>query len=212
MSPRIILALLGATAVQTSFADPLHAIADGAYQHHDSGWIFPLQVGEFTRVGAPQDLDGTSDAIAYYERIVKGRRTTATVNVYPPTSAATDATFEAPEAADEIDLDSAVLATAARAVLRSEGEHPTVTALYFVDTGPWIVKIQSVGAADAVPTGALDAFTRSQRWDSFSLAGNACTGTACVKKSGGRTEAVTSEQLQGSDCKVVADTCRRKDF
>jgi hypothetical protein len=195
--------LLGLIAVQAISADPLHAIADDAYQHHDSGWIFPLTIGEFTRVGAPQDLDGTSDALAYYERVVKGVRTTATVNVYPPASDAAEATKTAD---DELELESSVLTSADKSL---EASDASVTATYLVDTGPWVVKIQSSGAADAVSVDALDDFVRSQRWDSLALAGNSCTSKACKNKGSSRTGAVAREQLQGSDCKVGADDCPR---
>src|SRR5688572_3326279 len=69
-------------------ADPLHASADGAYWHHDSGWVFPAAVGKFERVGVPQDVAGSRDAVAYYSYVIDGLRSTASVDVYPEDSTA----------------------------------------------------------------------------------------------------------------------------
>ena len=47
-------------------ADPLHPLAGDAYWHHESNFIFPATLAGFARVGAPQDLDGSSTVVAYY--------------------------------------------------------------------------------------------------------------------------------------------------
>src|SRR5262245_48999970 len=78
----------------TAGADPIHAIADGAYWHHDSGWVFPEKIGEFVRVGIPQDVAGSRDAVAYYAWNVDGSRIVVSVDVFPADSAADATTLE----------------------------------------------------------------------------------------------------------------------
>src|SRR5688500_4539982 len=75
-------------------ADPIHAAADGAYWHHDSGWVFPMKIGEFVLVGIPQDVAGSNDAVAYYARVADGARITASVDLYAPDSASAEAAPE----------------------------------------------------------------------------------------------------------------------
>jgi len=72
-------------ACATAFADPIHAIADGAYWHHDSGWVFPAKIAGFVLVGVPQDVAGSREAVAYYAREVSGSRLVVSVSVYVET-------------------------------------------------------------------------------------------------------------------------------
>jgi hypothetical protein len=69
-------------------ADPIHAVADGAFWHHDSGWIFPASIEGFTLVGSPQDVAGSREAVAYYARADSGARTVIEVRISPVDSAA----------------------------------------------------------------------------------------------------------------------------
>jgi hypothetical protein len=162
-----------------SQADTLHDIGGGAFRHHQSEWIFPQMVGEFSRVGAPQDLDGTVDVVAYYAHQTKDGPTTAIVDVYPADSSAADATYAASVAklADgasthgEIKLSGLLSLRAVKAISETQGQ-----ALYFVDTGPWIVKIRTTGVSVA----ASDAFVREQRWDTLALTKETCTGPSCA--------------------------------
>ena len=89
---RIALALIGLAFSSVSLADTIHEMENGAYYHHQSGWIFPAQIGDFSLVGAPQDINGTVDVVAYYARVSKGVRTVASVSVYPPDSAEPETT------------------------------------------------------------------------------------------------------------------------
>src|SRR5262245_41510486 len=97
---------------QAALADPIHAIGGGAYWHHDGGGIFPETVGESTRGGVPQDVDGSRDAVAYYARESNGVRTVAAVDIYPTDSATGATTLASAKAAIE---------TAAHTKLKSEG-------------------------------------------------------------------------------------------
>lgn len=195
---RVLLSMTACFLVHSaSLADPLHEIDNGAVQHEDSGWIFAKQIGEFNRVGVPQTIDGASDVNAYYERVVNGSRTLATVDVYPPDSAAPDAMFASSKAAIELKLGSD-----GRKPLHSESvfkvgkERVLVgsrviykfgvdlagsqTSLYFIDTGRWIVKIRATAERTESDTAQkLDDFARGQAWESLGLSDETCTGPAC---------------------------------
>jgi hypothetical protein len=172
------LLLAGSWLAPIGQADPLHAIGGGDFQHHDSGWVFPQQIAGFVRQGAPQDVDGSSDAVAYYTRDIGEMRSSAVVDLYPPDSAAQM------QMAGEVASGPA----AAQGTLKV-GTQRTLTALkfvrggsalYFIDTGSWIVKIRiSAAALDARTVQACDDFVRQQRWDSLGLSDETCTGPAC---------------------------------
>jgi hypothetical protein len=195
---RVLLSMIACfLAHSASLADPLHEIGDGAVQHEDSGWIFPKQIGEFIRVGVPQTIDGTSDVNAYYERVVNGSRTLATVDVYPPDSAAPDAAFASSKAAIQLKLGSGGRkpsqsesdfkvgkehALAGRQVVYKVGADSagSQTSLYFIDTGRWIVKIRATAERTETDTAQkLDDFARGQAWESLGLSDETCTGPAC---------------------------------
>jgi hypothetical protein len=83
---RFALFLLSGTlaVVPPAIADPIHANGNGDYWHHDSGWIFQQRVGEFVRIGFPQDVAGSRDAVGYYERTltsIEGYTDAGTVQV-----------------------------------------------------------------------------------------------------------------------------------
>jgi hypothetical protein len=84
MNTRIALAALLATLLPlVGAADPLHPIANDAYWHHESNLIFPAQVAGFIRVGAPQELDGTTTVSAYYAQGDGANRLVVQVLVFP---------------------------------------------------------------------------------------------------------------------------------
>lgn len=64
-------------------ADPLHALANDAYWHHDSNFVFPARLAEFTRVGAPQEVDGTTTVVAHYAHGVGESRVVVVIEVVP---------------------------------------------------------------------------------------------------------------------------------
>jgi hypothetical protein len=88
-------------------ADTIHAMQGGGFYHHQSGWVFPEKIGEFSLVGIPTPFkEGTKS----------------------------------------------------RAIV------------YFVDGGPWIVRIRSsIPATDQESAPVIEKFVRAQRWDSLQL-------------------------------------------
>lgn len=173
--PRLVAAaaLLLATSGR---ADPIHAVEQGAFQHHDSGWVFPLQVAGFVRVGTPQDVDGSRDAVAYYVRLEEGVRSSASVDVYPKDSAVGAITLIEAEVAHERES-SAAAAKKVRTKLELR-KQPALTAaktsytasngttnVYLVANGEWLVKIRISSAK--LPGQVLDDFARQQRWDTL---------------------------------------------
>ncbi|HKQ82496.1 MAG TPA: hypothetical protein VJS42_09900 [Steroidobacteraceae bacterium] len=159
-----------------ALADPLHEIAAGAFQHEESSWIFPQKVADFTRVGSPQTLDGSSDVSAYYELTLNGARILAAVNVYaagsslapalPTASAGTTARFEVGRSRRLAGIKA----------VQAAGH----TVAYIVDTGPWLIGIQASVEQDTRAMERLDAFVRQQAWDSLALSNETCTGPACT--------------------------------
>ncbi|HVF16541.1 MAG TPA: hypothetical protein VNA21_06500 [Steroidobacteraceae bacterium] len=161
-------------------ADTLHNIGNGDFQHHDSGWIFPERIGEFTRIGAPQDVDGTIDVVAHYARVHNGTRTSAIIDVYPTTSSAPSARYE--DALAEMSSDTNSIETSRVHVqgslrLTASKDESAANVLYFVDTGPWIIKIRA--HTERAEDDATDAFVRQQRWDTLTLTPADCIGPAC---------------------------------
>jgi hypothetical protein len=156
-----LMALLVCVSSGTAPADPLHARANGAYWHHDSGWVFPEKVGEFVRVGIPQDVAGSPDAVAYYAREVDGVRETASVDVYQATSSAAaelEARPEGPLTADgEFSFRDTQALTGARQVYAVEmSGSPAVVGIYFISAGEWRIRVRGTGAR----LETLDAFAR----------------------------------------------------
>jgi hypothetical protein len=122
----------------TSTADPIHPIAGGAYWHHDSNWVFPARVGEFQRVGIPQDIAGSRNASAWYALERDGARFVAEVEIRARDEAA------------------------------GEGDAPPESRriLHVLDSGEWRVTLYLEGT-QPLPQNLLDDFVRGQRWDSL---------------------------------------------
>jgi hypothetical protein len=146
-------------------ADPIHAVADGAYWHHDSGWVFPGKIGEFVLVGIPQDVAGSHDAVAYYARVVDGTRITASIDLYAPDSASAEAapaeTLGKLSSESTLPLEKAGALAATKLVYARAGE---LTGVYHVTAGEWRVRIR-ISAAPAGTEPAMDTFVLAQRWD-----------------------------------------------
>jgi hypothetical protein len=81
---RVATALACFAFAHVSLADTVHAIQGGGFYHHQSGWIFPETIGDFSLVGVPGDINGTVDVEAYYARVSKGVRTVASVKSILP--------------------------------------------------------------------------------------------------------------------------------
>jgi hypothetical protein len=173
-------------------ADPIHAIAEGAYWHHDSGWIFPQKIGRFERVGIPQDVDGSRDAVAYYACELHGVRTTASVNVYPADSSngqttladAKSAELASPgtklrnersfviRAARKLSGVRASFVTVRQTPSKKRETHTEYAEVYFFDASEWLVKVRIVvPAIESDTLQILDAFARGQRWDTLGRSG-----------------------------------------
>jgi hypothetical protein len=157
-----------------AFADPIHAITDGAYWHHDSGWVFAQKIGEFELVGIPQDVAGSRDAVAYYARTDVGVRTVAAVDVYPEDSARVEEKVAGDlkqQSEDAMVIGPGESLRATRVVYASTSGS-AMTVRYFIAMREWRVRIEvKAPASDATTLPALDAFVRGQRWES--LAGHA---------------------------------------
>ncbi len=142
-----------------AFADPLHARADGSYWHHDSGWVFPEKIGEFVRVGIPQDVAGSPDAVAYYAYAENGVRNTAAVDVYQAKSAAAAELETRPSGRlisdDRFPLNAAQALTATRQIY-AIGESAAFVGVYFISAGEWRIRIRITGSRPE----AMDAFVR----------------------------------------------------
>jgi hypothetical protein len=164
---RLFAALASLALTPLCSADTIHTMPGGGYYHHQSGWVFPEQIGAFSLVGVPQDLNGTDDVGAYYARVSKGVRTVASVNVYALDSAEPEtrpASIKATPVMMEISKKPKLRAAK---VVYKDGKTSRATA-YFVETAAWIVKIRaSVPAADKEAAPAIETFARSQRWDSL---------------------------------------------
>ena len=132
-------ASIAALYTTSALADPLHARAGGEYWHHDSGWIFPEHIAGFERVGVPQDVAGSRDAVAYYASEVNGLRVVASVNVFPADSSRAEVLARGCE-------DGAPL------ILETRAE--------------WRVRI-CANIPAGTSTGALGEFVRGQRWDTL---------------------------------------------
>lgn len=168
----------GLLILSIASADPVHRVADGAYWHHDSGWIFPEKIGGFERVGAAQDVAGTADAVAYYAREIGGARIVVSVDVFPADSAAEGttvatatavmqrATRDAGADPDSRTLEIAAGVLAAQVTLR-QPELATLATFFFVESGEWRVRIQTGAPVPEAAAAEIEKFARGQRWDTL---------------------------------------------
>lgn len=158
-----LMASLALLSSAGTIADPIHAKPDGTFWHHDSGWVFPSKIGEFSLVGIPQDVAGSRDAVAHYARVENGVRTVASVDVYPSDSAAS---HEKPAGGAFIVSESRAL-TATRSIgAANENVARGLMGIYLVTAGEWHVSIRiSSPLMDAAPL--MDAFVLAQRWDTL---------------------------------------------
>jgi hypothetical protein len=180
MNRLAVLLLTGTLAASPlAVADPIHAVGNGDYWHHDSGWVFPERVGEFVRIGFPQDVAGSRDAVGYYERILNGVKVVVDVDVFPSDSAAENISLESARAAlvtavdgtpgqlgdDALSLKRGLQATRLRFTPSVDAP---AQALYFVVAGEWRVRIRvSVPTAAREVLNDVDAFVQSQKWENL---------------------------------------------
>ncbi len=178
-----LIALAGWLAGADSLADPLHKVGDqSAWRHENSGWLFPKQVGSFTRAGAPYTIDGGSDVGGRYVRTGTEPHVSAVVDVYAADSAAAGANLQdakavaAGSAGAFARLESeAPFLLGARDELRaikvtyvSDTEASSKSSLYFIETDRWIVKVVASTQAAGRETGEpLDVFVNALPWDTL---------------------------------------------
>lgn len=159
-----------------SVADPLHKYGnEGAWVHVDSGWMFPKDVGNFGRVGAPYNIDGNNDAGVEYRQ----PEAQVEVDIYAADSAATDATLdgakataarkagEAARAESEEPFEVAALKDAS-GVKITYGAAGARTNLYYFTTDRWRVKVLAstqVGGEEG--DRVLDDFVAALPWNSL---------------------------------------------
>ena len=190
----LLLAFLCLLAAGTTAAQSFNKLADGSFQHPDSGWLFPQRVGEFEREKDPEFFGSARDGVASYTDAFEDN---ATVYVYSPRTDAIDASYSRSKALIEQDLKKYPLSQSwsegpfrvGKAVpLVGEkiffkvgiGPGSSHSYLFYFDTGPWIVKVRLSGpTADKDVFARVDGFVRELPWDSLGLAADSCTGTAC---------------------------------
>jgi hypothetical protein len=159
-----LLSCLGASPL--AHADPIHAVAGGAYWHHDSHWVFPEKIGGYVRVGIPQDVAGSEDAVAHYAFVEDGIRNTASVDVYRTDSAS--ATEHEAQPGAQLSSEGVFAVGAAQAlsgtrrIYAAEGTS-RLLGVYLIGAGEWRVTIRISGSR----LEALDDFVRGQRWETL---------------------------------------------
>jgi len=168
MYPKLsLIALLAFLPYQPALADPIHAVAGGAYWHHDSGWVFPEKIDEFERVGIPQDVAGSPDAVAYYACVESGVRMTASVDVYLAKSAAAAELEGRPEgrltSEGTFPLSATPVLAGTRQIYEGGPGSPAFVGLYFIDAGAWRVRIRVTSSR----LEAMDTFVHGQRWETL---------------------------------------------
>lgn len=160
------MALLACLPGESAHADPIHAVADGAYWHHGSNWTFPEIIGPYKRVGIPQDVAGSDDAVAHYAYVEDGVRYIASVNVYRASSAAAgelEAAARGPLSNEGAFVVKPNTLTGIRRIYGGNGGDSALTGVYVINAGEWRVTIQVSGSR----LEAMDAFVRAQRWETL---------------------------------------------
>jgi hypothetical protein len=164
--PLFTIALLACLPGIRAHADPIHAVADGAYWHHDSNWTFPEIIGRYARVGIPQDVAGSDNAVAHFAFVEDGVRYTASVDVHRVGSAAAGeleaAAFGKLSGDDPFLLEANAL-SGIRRVYSGDAGAPALTGVYVINAGEWRVAIRISG----LQLEAMDAFVRAQRWETL---------------------------------------------
>lgn len=163
----ILIAVVAWLPTLAAQADPIHAVANGAYWHHGSNWTFPESIGRYVRVGIPQDVAGSEDAVAHYAYVEDGVRNTASVDVYRADSASAPEHESRPggqlsEGAFAVGAAHALSGTRRIYATGSEGSSELL-GVYCISAGEWRVTIRISGSQ----LEAMDAFVRDQRWETL---------------------------------------------
>lgn len=180
-----LLALLTASWLfsPVSGADPVHKFGnEGSWIHIDSGWRFPLQVSDFTRVLQPYAIDGNNDAGAEY-RQTSAPNASAVVEVYAADSAAPDAQLDGAKATaarkvgatahveseKPFQIDAQRSMRGVKVTYATEATKPaTLPTLYFFTTDHWHVKVLTNTPTSSAETDkAVEAWVRALPWDTL---------------------------------------------
>jgi len=126
---------------------------------------------QFERVGVPQDVAGSRDAVAHYSHVANGVRSTASVDVYPSDSAAAveiesrETGRLSSEGVFTVGKERSLAGTRVIYATRGDGAS-RITCVYLFAAGGWRVRIRAAQApADILRT--MDVFVIGQRWDSL---------------------------------------------
>lgn len=181
----LVGSLAFASFAHVAGADTLHSFG-GLFWHHDSGWQFPERIGEFERVGMPQDVAGSADVNTHYAHVAGGKRVATVMDVYGVDSALSEPTFALAKQAFEREFASRAHEVSSELPLRVGGarsyagtkvvfkvadEALPLRVLYFVAMGDWIVKVRvAIPSDDQRLVDAADAFVHALRWDSLGSA------------------------------------------
>lgn len=132
--PRAVL--LSVLLTSALHADPLHPLAADAYWHHESNFIFPATLGGLARIGAPQDVDGSTTIDAYYGGGETERWLVIKIELFPANTGTAD--FTGAIAVNTIDLGSG-RGTARRATFLAT--HNEV--IYDIEHGGWRMMVRA---------------------------------------------------------------------
>ena len=180
-----VIALACSLFGPAGLADPMHKYGNaGAYRHEHSGWLFPKQVGDFTRLGEPYLIDGSSSDIGgEYAQGQNETRVAASVEVYGSDSVASDAQLKNAktsaarkagaaahlQAEEPFQLRDELSAVKVTYVPEAKAQR-SQTRLYFVTTERWVVKVlASIGTEDDDAGRTLDAFVRDLPWNTLGV-------------------------------------------
>jgi hypothetical protein len=184
-TPALLALLIAATlTTAASVADPLHKYGnDGAWCHVDSGWMFPMEVGNFARVLQPYNIDGNNDAGAEYKQASDPLQGTVEVDVYAADSAAADASIDGAKATaarkagegakveseQPYQLETAQHLQGVKIKFVTDTATPAEqTNLYYFTTDHWHVKVLArARLAGNESDRALDAFVQALPWNSL---------------------------------------------
>lgn len=152
-------------------ADPLHAIAGDAYWHHESHFIFPAALAGFTRIGAPQEVDGSTTINAHYGGGENERWMALSIDLFPGDAGPAD--FPGAIAVETIDLGHTP-GSARRALFKRNIDE----VIYYVEHGNWrlIVRARLLEDSDAA---RIEQFVRALPLERLGSTDTRCPNAGC---------------------------------
>jgi hypothetical protein len=164
-------------AVFAASADPLHKVgSEGAWQHEQSGWLFSRRIADFDRMGAPWEIDGTTDVGAEYQRTIDGRSASLTVSIYATDSQTSGASLPAAQigvtgdtgvvklqCASDFPVDAIQGLDGRKMIFAERPEDVHTSALYYFSNDRWVVQVRAAHI-HRDDLNAVDEFVRSLEW------------------------------------------------